>query len=547
MTKTLVAANSVTSNGSTTTASQTTFFAVGNGMLLDRVVLESQAQIPLPNAGTFSGLAFSATTNSRTTSSTFRFRDNGVNGSQSALTIASTTGWFADTTHTDSVNSSDLYCCSQVTGTGTGTLVVQAASMAFDCSTATYPLMSCIPNSSFFIHIVRSNDFLPIAGQADVTTTENNVLTKIKAMTCHNFFVVVHANTDNANGTSSLRKNSAAANNTVTITAGVTGLFQDTTHTDSYADNDTVNAFSAFSASTTGGCDSAMVGVWADVSQGQNIFPGESSAKAPGTTNPFFIPALGRNTWFAAEAATQLYVPYSATWNNIQIRIISSTSTSDTLTSRINGVDGNQSIVVPPSGSVYLTDTTHSDVLAVGDFINIKGANGGTAHQFMDDGSTLNGAQTYTVSIAESATATGSFVAGQKIGAAAAESVTATGNYSAVGSFQEALLESGTAVDTSSWATVSPKLVVDVLTAIDLPRAVGSFTSLLVNEFTSIFTTDSVIIKAIFPGAKEGVFLYPAPNISGLVVQPEHQWLPITPEAGRDFIIPPVFSVMLKQ
>jgi len=75
----------------------------------------------------------------------------------------------------------------------------------------------------------------------------------------------------------------------------------------------------------------------------------------------------------ASEAQAAMLMRTAGTWSNISIKILTNTR-DDALTgkSRINGVDGNQSVTVPASTTGTFTDAVNTDSIAAGNKINYE-------------------------------------------------------------------------------------------------------------------------------------------------------------------------------
>lgn len=90
---------------------------------------EIQRQTIIPSAGKLKRMTLNISSNSRSTTSTFNFRKNSVNGNQTISIPATTTGTFKDTINTDDVASDDLINYEIVGGAGGGAIDFVSASM----------------------------------------------------------------------------------------------------------------------------------------------------------------------------------------------------------------------------------------------------------------------------------------------------------------------------------------------------------------------------------------------------------------------------------
>lgn len=133
-------------------ARATTFYQqIGGSLNLVSAQTEAQNQITASEVWTFKGLQMNIVTNgitAGTTSLTLR-----KNGADTTLTCASgvgTTGWFQDTTHTETVTAGDLlnYKVITATGSGTQTVTIRALGMYTDMPGAT--VIDMTPNSNTY-------------------------------------------------------------------------------------------------------------------------------------------------------------------------------------------------------------------------------------------------------------------------------------------------------------------------------------------------------------------------------------------------------------
>lgn len=115
-------AHYITANpgGLSRTTSVTNYFSVAGftGFTASESITQIQAQV----AFTASNMETFVSANTISATSTINFRIGGGNGNQTIPITASTTGYFEDTTHNDSISTSSLINYQIVTG-GTGTSI----------------------------------------------------------------------------------------------------------------------------------------------------------------------------------------------------------------------------------------------------------------------------------------------------------------------------------------------------------------------------------------------------------------------------------------
>jgi hypothetical protein len=224
--------------GGFTTASTTVYSSIGTQSQWNAT--EADRQWKSKAAGTVRNFFAYVGTNARTTSSTIGNRVAGANGSMSASIPASTTGQFEDTTNSDSVSVNDMLGFYLTHGTGTGAFNIGNIRLEFFNYTNQFQFISS-PASTSTVNVSETTYF-PMAGRTEKEATESEIKTDANIpMRISNLQCYLNANTISATSTFRLRKNTANANNTVSITASTTGWFEDTTNVDEIASTDEIN------------------------------------------------------------------------------------------------------------------------------------------------------------------------------------------------------------------------------------------------------------------------------------------------------------------
>lgn len=167
----------------------------------------------------------------------------------------------------------------------------------------------------------------------------------------------------NAAGTSTLQLRIATANGNVavSITASTVGFFEDTTHTDTVTAGQAVNW--QITNGGGGSITTTMMGVnFAATTNTVAIWIAGILATSASST-VFSSPVNNGTTPSATETDVSIKVPVAGTWRNLQDRMLTVRTTTTVVTSRIDGVSGNQTISV--SGTGLTEDTTHSDTVSI--------------------------------------------------------------------------------------------------------------------------------------------------------------------------------------
>ena len=201
---------------------------------------DANVGITLRTAGTGKNLFVYVGSNARTTTSTFRSRVNSGFGNLTLDVAGGTTGSFQDIANSDVLASGNLINYSLTTGTGTESISYRTVAIDFETTNGNSQFV--VGANSGLSQSAGVTTYYAIAGALVADTTEANQVAETNlAFTASLLQCNISANTIVLDSTLTLRKNSGAANQTVTITALTTGIFQDTTNTDSILASDTLD------------------------------------------------------------------------------------------------------------------------------------------------------------------------------------------------------------------------------------------------------------------------------------------------------------------
>lgn len=253
----------ILTTSSTENLSGFTTSIVLNGNLRSTFYSESNVFMLMRCAGTLSHLACYVVGNTETSASTLKFRKNAANGNSNLSITASTTGWFEDSSDTDTVASGDQV--DYQSSVGSATLYVSTVEILFVGSGVTSILLNGQTYSigDATTRYVPMDGTGPNSGGEAVRTTMR--LGNYGGM-LHNLFANVSANTLNS-GTSTIRvrKNEANGNESVSITYGTTGQFEDTSDTDSFVTTDQFD-YAITNAGTSGTLTTIVIATHVDSS-----------------------------------------------------------------------------------------------------------------------------------------------------------------------------------------------------------------------------------------------------------------------------------------
>lgn len=311
---------------------------------------------------------------------TIGLRVNGANAALAVTTPAATTGEFEDATNSVTIADGDRVCIRH-TGNSAPYAVSAAGFQSVRYAATAAPTIPWTVNGNNYVSLNGTSVYyLPPSGyiSAFASLTEPEAQHKIRGadITLSNLRWVVTSNANAGATTLRLRKNGADGNLVVTVPASTTGEFEDTTHTDTLTSGDLV------ALKGQGGGSGAIAGVihLVGVLAGGafDLFGRASSLNySAGTTR--YVALGGWLSFETTEALAQGKVPMDLTASRLRIYLSQAASgTFWTLTSRINGADGAQTLTTATATTGWFEDTTHTDALVAGDHFGVKAVGGGS-------------------------------------------------------------------------------------------------------------------------------------------------------------------------
>ena len=201
---------------------------------------EIQNKSKIRKAATGKNLAIYVSANARTTDTLVRTRKNAVNGACLITIPPGGTGWFEDTTNSDTLAVGDDYAIVVVTGTGTEIMTVQ--SMSIDLVTTSQWGSTFNGRTATFTVNAGSIQYFPIGGGLNTGTAEISARQKTRMPVQFSELVVhVVTNTLTADSTFKVRKNGVDTSITTTVPAGASGYFFDSSNTETFSDSDDIS------------------------------------------------------------------------------------------------------------------------------------------------------------------------------------------------------------------------------------------------------------------------------------------------------------------
>lgn len=356
-------------SGANATNWNNVFFSV-DGYLRDAT--EGNVTRTVRKGGVFSNL--SVTVNATGTGRVLTLRKNSANTTLSVTATDSTTGTFTNNRASVSYAVGDTIALNNVVTSGGSFTSVNLVFSANAGVGGQYGTIFMANGAGVAFAAFGANFFL--------TTEASNVFVVRAPGVYSNMTARVTANTAAASNVITSRKNSAAGTQTITIGAAATGVFEDTTHTDTYAAGDT---FDFDNSTNSNGISTQFYMTVAHSSNLTELPAGQWNVSA-GTTVflPILYNASGSALPLTAESGTITQPQIPGIITNMRCRINTNTSTGiATFTLRKNSVSGANTFAVGASTTGSFEDTTHSDAFVANDAINyqvVVAAGTGTAN-----------------------------------------------------------------------------------------------------------------------------------------------------------------------
>jgi hypothetical protein len=345
--------------------------------LINSNTSEATAQMNMRSPGIFSGFYVRITANTYTATSTWVFRKNTANGNQTFSINAAATGEFTDAVNTDSVVAGDIIDGQVSGGTGTSITISQAA-VIFSANAGTVKRFAQWATCTSSTNNTLT---LPLSGPATSSANATDLAVSFTVGTpgiLQNLYVRVIANTNTLATTVSTRLNSGAGTLTTSIATTLTGVFEDTSHTDPVAVGDLVN-YNFSTGAGSGACTFRnAVEFFTNSNQSHFICGGGSTTTQLKAVTTFY--GIGGNlTADTTEANLKCKAQLPMLLSGLQIRVVTNTVTAtSTLTLRKNGANATQTNSIGSGATGLFQDSTHTDLIIATDELNYQLVTGST-------------------------------------------------------------------------------------------------------------------------------------------------------------------------
>lgn len=337
------------------------------------ITVEAQAAHTWRTAGTLTNLYINIIVNSRGTS-TLRTRKATANANLVVSITASTTGKFEDTTNSDVVAAGDNWHLSMVTGSGGASFQYRTYMLLFSATTNTNSRVGADGNNA--ISTASSTQVAPLAGDGTHTAGGTDSVMGVTyrvAGTLKNLHVNVASNARTTTTTMRSRLNSANGALAISIGAGVTGVLEDTSNTDTIASGNLINV--AFVTGT--GTETLMPGLYyADFATTTNqamytAAAGGGNSVAAGVTTYYGFSGALRTTTTESNMIAESNLAF--TGSLLQCNISANTiALASTVNFRKNSANGNQTVSITALTTGVFQDTVNSDSITASDTVNYQ-------------------------------------------------------------------------------------------------------------------------------------------------------------------------------
>lgn len=206
------------------------------------------------------------------------------------------------------------------------------------------------------------------------STTESGVKVKWRSSgTMSKFQMTVTVNTIATSATTfRTRINGVNGNQSISVAAGTTGSFQDTTNTDSITSGDDFN-MSVVTPNTSGSMTLSLSNLLFAASSNSFIKIMSRNGSQASSSLTSYANISGGAFWLATEASTQTKFKTAGTLQNMFSNVTTnSKAEATTLRVRKNGANGNQVLSITALTTGQFEDTSNTDTVAVDDLINVS-------------------------------------------------------------------------------------------------------------------------------------------------------------------------------
>jgi len=219
--------------------------------------------------------------------------------------------------------------------------------------------------------------FAPCGDMEDVTAEASSQLIARDSYTLKNLYVRVTANSLDGATTIRSKVNSVNGNQSVSIGAGATGVFEDAVNTDNLVNGDLFCTEVVYGG--TGGSITHTIFSYI-LSTASNTTPILATTCCYGSVNGTqYAPIIGSLAALTStETRSQYRFRVAATLSNLRTYVSFNTvAVTSTVRTRKNTANGAQSVSIPGTATGAFEDALNTDIIASGDNVNFQAIQGG--------------------------------------------------------------------------------------------------------------------------------------------------------------------------
>lgn len=340
---------------------------------------ESVTEMPVREAGVFNNLYIRVFTNTLNQTAVFTTRKSQADTAITLSVSAAATGVFEDTSNSASYADTDEIACKMVIAAGSGSIIVTQVAHQFEPTDTSKTVVCLAAFAAVNITSASATQYTQPCCTMAVGATEADQKWRVGAgFTSSNFYVNVNANARTTTTTFRTRVNGANGNQLVSVVAAATGIFEDTSNSDTLADGDDYN----YSWTTGTGTETmTIVTIASKVTSANGQFPlitGVTAGVATGVGTTTYVPANGRYEVNNNEIRSKAQPRFTFDVTKLSALISANTlSANATIRVRDDGANGNNLLTITASTPGLYQDTTNSDTITSGtDDVNYQIATG---------------------------------------------------------------------------------------------------------------------------------------------------------------------------
>lgn len=339
-------------SASTTTA-RFVSFATGYRSGTTSVSAEGLHSSAINTAGTLSLLTIIISANTYTINKDVFVRINGADGNLTVTVPLGTTGEFQDAVNSDSVSAGDDVCLRLAPNFQLQSWNLQSISLKFSAAANLWASSDVGFGTNINHGNASTTRYVPLVGVGDLNNyfnaTEANAEKVVKsAGTFSRLQTYFSTNSLTNNATILSRVNGSNGSQSLTVTAGVTGLFEDAVNSDSVISGDNVNASCTTGAGTITANMGAISCSFASSATGWDVrWATTRTATLSFTVGNNYLGFSGTTQNSTTEATMQTRLPRQCYAHKLVARIGSNPGAGSTIALRDDGSDTALTLTIP--------------------------------------------------------------------------------------------------------------------------------------------------------------------------------------------------------